>query len=310
MIMLETPVVLFVFNRPELTARSFECIRSVQPLELFIIADGPRVGNNLDIELCSVVRKIVQNIDWKCKKHFVYAESNLGLKKRVSSGLNYVFEKVDKAIILEDDCIPHEDFFNFCDELLGKYENDDRISVITGNNFQRGNWRGEGSYYFSKYNHCWGWATWKRAWDFYDGELSFWPTWKLSGDWKKLFLNNSEMKYWEAIFDDVYRGGRNSWAYPWTASVWKRNGLTATPNINLVTNIGFDERSTHTTSKNVWYAHLPSRSIGSLVHPKSVEVCIDADRFTFTSVFRISFFKRIRSKFFKYKRWLQLDYNW
>lgn len=283
--MLPIPVVLIVFNRPELTARSFECVRAAKPNELFIISDGPRENITLDIQLCGEVRKLVQEVDWNCKTHFVFSDTNLGLKKRVSSGLNYVFDKVDQAIILEDDCIPHADFFNFCRDLLEKYKDDHRVSVITGNNFQKGNWRGDASYYFSRYNHCWGWATWKRAWEFYDGNISFWPAWKISEEWKKLFNNPNERKYWESIFDDVFQGKKNSWAYPWTACVWKNNGLTATPNRNLVSNIGFEKRATNTKSSSNWLSNIPSSSLSGIIHPKTVFRCYSADDFVYKGVF-------------------------
>ena len=294
--MFRTPVVLIVFNRPELAAKSFECVRAIKPIELFVISDGPRENNTSDIHLCEEVEKVVREVDWDCKTHYIFSETNLGLKERVRTGLNYVFDRVDKAIILEDDCIPHEDFFGFCNDLLEKYNDDSRVSVITGNNFQKGNWRGDASYYFSRYNHCWGWATWKRAWELYDRDISFWPTWKISEEWKKQFTTSRERKYWEHIFEEVYQGKKNSWAYPWTACVWKNNGLTATPNVNLVTNVGFDEQSTHTTSKHIWYANMPVSHLGNVVHPNFVNVCKVADEFTFGSVFSVSSVKRVKNK--------------
>jgi hypothetical protein len=213
------------------------------------------------------VREIVEKIDWPCDVHRNYAEENLGLKRRVSSGLDWVFSQVDRAIVLEDDCLPHPDFFTFCGALLNRYENDERVSVITGNNFQDGRKRGNAAYYFSKYNHCWGWATWRRAWQHYSGDLPFWPEWKLTSDWRRKIPDRIEQRYWADIFERVSRNEIDSWAYPWTGSVWYHGGLTATPNVNLVTNIGFGPEGTHTVVKEDQYV-VPVFPLGSLTHPE------------------------------------------
>lgn len=255
-----------------------------KPSKLFIIADGPRINNELDIVNCKKVRDIVRKIDWPCEVQCDFAEKNLGLKKRVSSGLDWVFSKVERAIILEDDCVANSDFFMFCDELLNYYAEDNRIWVVTGNNFQEGNRRGDAAYYFSKYNHCWGWATWRRAWKQYQGDLPFWDTWQKSSDWNSKLSDRIERRYWANIFSKVSRGEFNSWAYPWTASVWYHGGLTVTPNVNLVTNIGFGPDGTHTNSDEDSEG-LPTEPLGKLTHPKTVSRDTKADRFTFDGVF-------------------------
>ena len=162
--MTNTPIAYFVFNRPQHTEKTFAVIRTQRPSQLFVIADGPRAGHPTDIERCAAVREIVANVDWSCEVHRKYADTNLGLKKNVSRGLDWVFSQVERATVLEDDCVAHPDFFRFCDQLLEYYAHEECVSVITGNNFQNGQHRGEAgaSYYFSKYNHCWGWATWPR----------------------------------------------------------------------------------------------------------------------------------------------------
>jgi hypothetical protein len=175
-----TAVAYIVFNRPAHTAKTFAVLREQRPQQLFIIADGPRPGHPTDAERCAQVRKVVENVDWPCDVRREYASTNLGLQRRVSSGLDWVFSQVDRAIVLEDDCVAHSDFFTFCDTLLERYAEDERVAVVTGNNFQNGRQRGEGSYYFSKYNHCWGWATWRRAWRHYRDDLPFWPEWRES----------------------------------------------------------------------------------------------------------------------------------
>lgn len=149
------PVAIIVFNRPDHTRQSFSVVREQQRSRLFVIADGPRPGHPTDEERCAEVRDIVADVDWPCAVQREYADSNLGLKQRVSSGLDWVFSEVDRAIVLEDDCVPHADFFMFCDALLDRYAEDERVAAVTGDNFQEGNKRGEASYYFSKYNHVW-----------------------------------------------------------------------------------------------------------------------------------------------------------
>lgn len=129
------PVAYIVFNRPQHTQRTFAILRKLQVPKLYIIADGPRADHPTDLKRCAEVREIVDNVDWPCDLHCDFADSNIGLKKRVSSGLDWVFEHEDRAIVLEDDCLAHAEFFNFCRELLERYADDERVSVITGNNF-------------------------------------------------------------------------------------------------------------------------------------------------------------------------------
>jgi hypothetical protein len=277
---LKTPVVYLVYNRPKCVKRTFPVICSVKPRVLFLIADGPKPDCATDFENCSKVREILENIDWPCKVYRNYSESNMGLKKRVSSGLSWVFEHVSEAIILEDDCLPHPEFFEFCEILLKRYESDERIWTVTGDNFQNGKRRGKASYYFSKYPHCWGWATWARAWKNYQGDIPFWPSWRESRGWKYFHNNRNEEKYWRAIFDKVYTGKINSWSYPWIGTVWYHNGLTATPNVNLVSNIGFGADGTHCL-QNDKRNGMQVKSIGSCIHPIKIQKDNRADKYVF-----------------------------
>lgn len=281
----ETPVVFTIFNRPELTRKSFEAIRNQRPKKLFIIADGPRSTHIEDKKLCDEVRKIVENIDWPCEVFRNYSEHNLGLKRRTISGLDWVFAQTDKIIFLEDDNLPHPDFFTFCENLLNRYLNDQRVSFISGSNFQNGILRGNASYYFSKYPHNWGWATWKRTWDYYDGNLNFWPNWRQSENFKKKFPIRLERKMWEKIFDQSYSGKVNSWGYPLFACMIKNDLLTATPNFNLISNIGFGEFSTHTHDPKDPLSNQELKPINNLVHPKYIEANFDADYYDFKNNF-------------------------
>ena len=278
--MLNTPVAYIIFNRPRHTRETFAAIRAQRPAKMFIIADGPRPGHPTDAECCQKVLKIVEDIDWPCEIHRNYAEHNLGCKQRVITGLDWVFEQVEKAIIIEDDVLPHPDFYPYCDALLERYEDDERVMVITACNFQNGQRRGDSAYYFSKYNHVWGWATWRRAWIKNDHSLKFWPKWKKSEAWLRHISDKIERSYWSNIFDRMYRNEIDTWDYPWMASVWYHGGLTATPNVNMVTNIGFGPDSTHTVA-DVEQSGCPAFPLGLLTHPDEVVQDQKADRFVY-----------------------------
>ena len=282
--MLKTPIAYLIFNRPRHTRETFAAIRAQRPSTLLIIADGPRLGHPTDADRCRETREVVEQIDWPCKVLHNYATQNMGCKRRVSSGLDWVFEQVERAIIIEDDCLPNEDFFSFCDALLDRYEDDERVWVVTGNNFQRGQKRGEEAYYFSKYNHCWGWATWRRAWQHYRVDMPFWPAWQSTADWRNKTPDVVERKVWSDFFDRVKNNEIDTWDYQWTACVWFHGGLTATPNANLVTNLGFGPDATHTVSADDEEG-LPSQSLGPLTHPLQVKQDRAADRLIFANNF-------------------------
>lgn len=282
---LETAVLLLVFNRPEPTVKVFEQIRQVRPQRLYIAADGPRLGRDGDLEKVKKVREIVSLVDWPCSVKTLFRDENLGCKSAVSEGISWFFQCETEGIILEDDCLPHPDFFNFCEELLCCYADDERVALITGNNFQHGLNRGYATYYFSRYAHIWGWATWRRAWQLADMNMRFWPTWKRSSDWLAFWKDSVARKYWEGIFDKAYAGGIDTWDYPWLASVWYRQGLTATPNINLVSNIGFDSDATHTTVSDSPLAGLGAYALGPITHPVKIAPDEAADLYDFNHTF-------------------------
>ena len=278
---LKSAVLFLVFNRPDTTIHVFEKIRQAKPSKLYVASDGPREGYNGEIEKVAKVREIATKVDWPCELKTLFRDNNLGCKKGVSTAITWFFEHEEQGIILEDDCVPHLDFFTYCENLLNFYSEEKKISVITGDNFQNGKWHGDGSYYFSKYNHCWGWASWKRAWMNYQGDINFWPSWKNSKSWKNHIPDKVERIYWEKIFDKVYHGKVNSWAYPWLASTWFKGGLTATPNVNLVSNIGFGEGATHTMSKNDKNSNMETSSLKILKYTNIIKKNIKADDWTF-----------------------------
>lgn len=244
--MLKTPVVIIVYNRPNLTKKLLNKLSIVKPKNLVIISDGAKPDQK-DIKKVLKIKKIVKQINWKCKKLYISSKKNLGLKKRVHSGLNIVFQNYNKAIIFEDDCIPNKSFF-FCEKLLDLYKNNKKISTISGNKFN--SIEIKNSYYFSKYSSIWGWASWKRSWNSFDIKIKFWPKYKKSKRWIKDFPDIVERIFWEKKFDKVYNGTIKSWAYPFLLNNFYHRNLTIIPKYNLVKNIGFGVNATHTKYYN------------------------------------------------------------
>jgi hypothetical protein len=295
---LKTPVAFFIFNRPETTARVFAEIARAKPPILLVVADGPRADVPGEIERCQAARAIVeQGVDWPCEVLADYADSNLGCKNRVSSGLDCVFESVEQAIILEDDCLPHPTFFRFCEDLLDRYRDDERIMTISGNNFQLGRRRTEYSYYFSRFFHCWGWASWRRAWRHYDVDMNLWPQVRKGGWLTDILVDSPAVKYWTDVFQAAYEGRISSWDYSAVFAQWLRNALTITPNVNLVSNIGFGSDATHTKDSSP-LANVPASAVTfPLYHPRSMIRDAQADSFVQREFFSESgFLSRVADK--------------
>ncbi len=246
---LNTPILFLTFNRPDLTQRVFNEIKKAQPKQLFIVADGAR--NEEEKELIKKTRKIIEQVDWDCEVHKNYSDKNLGCKIRVSSGIDWFFENVEQGIILEDDCVPSQSFFWFCENLLDKYKNDERVMHVAGNNFQFGWKRNKDySYYFSYYGSIWGWATWKRAWDMYDVNIEMWPEIKKKKYLLEILGNEKEVLFREKSFDQIYYEQFNTWDFQWVFARLINKGLSIVPNVNLISNIGFGENATHTKKIN------------------------------------------------------------
>lgn len=280
---LSTPIVLLIFNRPDLTAIVFEAIAQVKPKKLLVVADGPRFPE--EAEKCQRARAVIEKVNWDCEVLTNFSEKNLGCGRRVASGLDWVFSKVEEAIILEDDCIPTPSFFNFCQVLLDYYRYDKRVMHISGNNFQANQSRTDYSYYLSKYSHIWGWATWRRAWNHFDLSMKTWPKFKESGMLKFVCEDPYEQKYWTKTFEQVFDGTINTvWSYQWQYACWCQNGLSVLPNFNLVSNIGFGLDATHTRG-NSCFSNIPTVDIWKIDHPQFIVRHQEADVYTFDHVF-------------------------
>ena len=290
----KTPVVFLVFNRPDTTFRVFEAIREAKPQKLLIIADGARFPEEED--QCNKARSIIHKIDWNCEVLTNFSDVNLGCKLRVSSGLDWVFSEVEEAIILEDDCLPTQSFFFFCQSLLEYYRYDPRVMHISGNNFQFRNHATDCSYSFSKYGGIWGWASWRRAWQHYDRDMKTWSDAKHNHRIDYIYDNWAEKLYWTNIFDRVINGIPNTWDYQWLYARWMQKELSIAPAVNLVSNIGFNSNATHTNHDHQ-LANMQTEDIWEIYHPLSMYRDDLADTYVFDYCYGG---KRIK----RYGRWL------
>lgn len=292
---LETPVVMTVFNRPETTANVFGRIAQAKPKTLLVIADGPREGNKTDPEKCRQVREIFDHVNWDCEVIKNYATFNRGPTLRAPRDFKWVFETVEEAIILEDDCVPEPTFFQFCDELLARYRQDERIMMICGNNENPNQPAGRHSYYFSRLCRIWGWATWARAWRLFDVEMRAWPEIRDNGWLEQLFPDPDERYYRQCRYEETFTSSNPSWGYQWSFSIVVNNGLIIRPSHNLVTNIGFGANASHTKAPTRLL--LPSRPmLFPLRHPNFVLRDTKADREEMIHTIGLAGFGRLRSK--------------
>jgi hypothetical protein len=302
---LKTPVAFVIFNRPDTTKRVFEEIRHAKPPKLLIIADGSRLNRQGEPEKVAATRAIVGQVDWKCEVLKNYSDINLGCKRRVSSGLDWVFQTVEEAIILEDDCLPHPTFFRFCEELLEKYKDDERIMHISGDNFQFGRKRNETSYYFSRYAHVWGWASWRRAWQHYDVQMKQWAGSEPQERFLRDFANPAEKRFWKAKWNGALAGKIDTWDFQWAFACMARKSLSIVPNINLVSNIGFGAASTNTSRLSSMLADTPTAAMEfPLVPPGLFTKDIDADENVANLFFRPSLIRLIVGQIRLWAHWM------
>ena len=281
---LSTPVGFLIFNRPDLTEQVFAAIAQAKPKKLFVIADGPRSPE--EAEKCEKARSVIQKVDWDCELLTDFSDTNLGCGRREASGFDWVFSQVEEAIFLEDDTLPNPSFFNFCQTMLERYRDDERIMHINGDNSCNQN-RTEYSYYISKYMHGWGWASWRRAWHHYDYYMKTWPEFKRAGLLKFICEDPYEQKYWTDIFDQMHADPQviDTWDYQWTYACWSQNGSVITPNTNLVSNLGFNREDAAHTVGDSPLSRLAITDIAQVTHPPFIVKHQDADAYTFNHVF-------------------------
>lgn len=246
---LDVPVVFCTFNRLECTKKVFEQIKAARPRKLYLVSDGARENVQGEAEKVNSVRKyLIGQVDWECEVCTDFANENMGCGKRISSGISKAFEKEDRLIILEDDCVVEQSFFRYCQELLEFYYDDERVSLISGFRSMAGSEELQNSYLFSAFAEVWGWATWKRVWDKYDYNIPLWERQKMTPYMRKV-LNRKSRKAYAQVFENVHSNTLSSWAYPLQYQIFSEQTLAVIPNRSMVCNIGFGEEAAHTKEK-------------------------------------------------------------
>ena len=296
---MKTPVVLIIFNRPSHTEKVFEIIRQIQPPKLFVIADGPRSDRPDEQAKCAAARAIIERVDWDCQVLKNYSDINLACDPRIIDGLNWVFNTVEEAIILEDDCVPHPTFFPYCDELLERYRYDERVMHISGQNVLFGRNRTDYSYYFSRFTLSWGWATWRRAWKYFDVDLKLWLEIQDRKFMKDILEDPYAVKIWTKTAQMLYDRELTAWDFKWNFACLLQNGLGIIPKGNLVSNIGYGAEATHIHDEKDPYINVPTEAMDfPLKHPPFIIRDLEADKLTQRTLFDYdpNIFKKAQNK--------------
>jgi hypothetical protein len=259
----------------------FDTIRQARPTRLFIAADGPR--HEAETALTDATRLITEQIDWPCEVHRHYATENMGCKMRPFTAINWAFEQADELIILEDDCLPHPDFFGFCQTMLERYRNNEQVFNIGGTCLKTTGH--DASYYFTRHTYIWGWATWKRAWKHYDIRMDAWNKLDKENFLNGIVQNKKAIDYWKAVFNTVVETNYNVWDYQWLFTSWLHNGFSIVSNVNLISNIGFGASATHTHNPTGKGANMPTETMGTIRHPLHIKVDTAADQWVLENVF-------------------------
>lgn len=258
---IDTAVLFLIFNRIDTTKAVFKEIQKAKPPRLYIACDGARATKDGESELVRQVRDFVlSSIDWQCEVKTLFRPENLGCKLAVSSAINWFFEHEEKGIILEDDVVPNQDFFHFVESNLNKYQDDQRVMMVTGMNYFSD--ERSSAFFFSEYMNIWGWGTWKRAWKLYDVSMPTWNQKDIQIFFKKKYNGNFVWRHWKHHFDLIKNNQINTWDIQWAFCCQINHGVCITPAVNLITNIGVE--GTHTTgdtsSNNLERFELPLSS--------------------------------------------------
>jgi hypothetical protein len=265
--------VLIVFQRLETTAELFARVRQARPRTLLVAADGPRLHVPGEAARCAAVRQLFEMVDWDCELLTQYSEENLGCDQRLITGLQWAFEQVEEAIVLEDDCLPHPTFFPFCQELLDRYRHDTRIMAISGTSFVAGQLREKPrhSYYFGPGGGLWGWASWRRAYQQYDYEMKLWPEIRDEQRLADIFDRRDVQQYMLRAFQEAASGRIKAWSYRWAFACIAQSGLGIYPFVNLVSNLGFGADATRTFNFRDPLANAPTEAMEfPLRHPSVI----------------------------------------
>jgi hypothetical protein len=304
---LKTPILFLVFNRLDTTKLVFEKIRLAKPERLYIAADGPRASKISEAGIVEEIRNwIIENITWECEFKTLFRTENLGCGKAVSSGITWFFENEEMGIILEDDCLVDETFFWYCDELLHRYKDDVTISSICASNTISDKIWPESSYFFSKYSMIWGWATWRRAWKYYDFEMLEWPDLKKT-NWLKSIKSSVLFNiYWTYVFDACYTRRVDTWDYQWINASWRQKGLSIIPSVNLIRNIGIGNNSTHEID-NRFSNFIEQKIAFPLNHPTQIKIFDKADKLYDLEIFKTPWYTYLGMIFIRFRLFKKIN---
>jgi hypothetical protein len=287
---LQTPVLLITYKRLDTTMRVLDRISAVRPVKLYIASNAPNpLSAGDDVKVNTVRNAIKEKINWPCKVVSLFRTEHLSAKHSISSAITWFFEQETEGIILEDDCLVDTSFFYFAQECLERYRNDERVMQIGASNFQQGRKWNESSFYFSRYNHIWGWASWKRAWQHFDLSLKSLDKQDFKRNVAEIFKRPQDKTYWSAMFDYVKSGNIDTWDYQWMFSMWAKKGSSIIPQVNLVENIGFGVDATNTLNPTKDILLLKAGAVYfPLKHPEHVSIEENADAITSDTFFHIS----------------------
>lgn len=301
--MFETPILLLIFNRPKTTRRVFEQIKQVKPKYFFIAADGPRYGNPEDISKCAEARAISREIDWDCELKTLFRIENRGCGYGPAEAITWFFEQVEQGIVLEDDCLPSQGFFPFCEELLERFKDDEKIGIISGFNKMSG-WEKKKSYTYSYLGDTWGWAGWRRSWQYFDYDMTSWELDTVKAKVRNTLQNNKLFEIYSKEFNYCrYENTQNHiWDCQWLFARLSNNMCSIVPAVNLINNIGYGEDATHTFTANQAKTYILSEEISFPLkhHPYKINRFFDKIVFErFLNLQKISLFKKIYLKLIK-----------
>ena len=273
-----TPVLFLTFNRPEATQQLFSEIRQAQPPRLYVAGDGPRPEQSNEAEICEIVRSIATNVDWDCEVKTLFRDQNLGCRLAVSRAISWFFENEPEGIILEDDCLPSQSFFQFCQELLEEFRYDKQVGAICGFYSNESHYKPSASYFFSRYLRVWGWAGWRRSLEGYDSNLK--NLIENNNTWQRGMFNHKDVllkKYFQQMFDQVANGEIDTWDTQLQYLLWQKKQRVIVSSKNLIQNIGWIQGA-HAQTKD--HNHeLPTSEIEfPLTSPEIVERDVKADK--------------------------------
>jgi len=296
---MSTPVLLIIFKRAELTRRALKAIAVARPPRLLVAADGPR--GDFEAAAVAETRAVLEEFDWQCEVVTNFSDTNLGCGVRMYTAIDWAFSLEPEVIILEDDCLPNASFFRFCDELLARYRDDERVMHISGDNFVGPKLSGPYSYYFSKYTHAWGWASWRRAWRHFDWAMTAWPEAKAAGLLETWCDDPYERAYWTKIWDRMHEGAPDVWDYQWNFACWRQSGLVVLPAVNLVSNEGCGADATHTKDATEFLGR-ETFELQTIAHPPHVFRNAEADAATFDRNFGGAWLKSMDTPRARFRR--------